>query len=53
MMDISDQGSSTMGVYSTAFIPGFELEGPGVEVPGGEKCTSIGILLWWLLKLQK
>lgn len=43
MMDISDPGSSTMGVYSTAFIPDFE--GPGVEVPGGEKCMSIGTLL--------
>lgn len=30
MMDISDPGSSAIGVYSTAFIPGFE--GPGVEV---------------------
>lgn len=30
-MDISDPGSSAIGVYSTAFIPGFE--GPGVEVP--------------------
>lgn len=43
MMDISDSGSSTMRVYSTAFISGFE--SPGVEVPGGEKCMSIGTLL--------
>lgn len=43
MMDISDSVSSTMRVYSTAFIPGFD--GPGVEVPGGEKCMSTGTLL--------
>lgn len=43
MMEISDPGSYTMGMYSTAFIPGFD--GLGVEVPGGEKCMSIGTLL--------